>query len=465
MSDKMEINWLKEVKNRRDEIVYELREFLQYDSVYDEKTRKAGAPFGTKIEAALLHLLNLGKKANFSVKNLEGYAGYIEMGQGEESVGILCHIDVVPPGEGWSSPPFAAEIQNDRIVARGALDDKGPTIAAFFAMRIIHELNLSIKRRVRLIIGTDEERNWECVDFYFRHEEMPTVGIVPDADFPIIVAEKGVLDVEVSIPFHDTSEHPVRLQTFYAGERLNMVPDRAIASLICSHESTEAIKASFDHFIEEHQLEGKAKAENGLLMLTLEGKSAHGSTPEKGINAAVKLAQFLHHVDGLSDPFIQFISEHLRETNGAGLSIACSDDVSGPLTINAGRFAYTYGETGTIGVNIRYPVTVDVETFLAGLQAHNHRIMNHLKPSYVEKDHPLIRTLQTVYKRQTGEEATLLAIGGGTYARALKTGVAFGPLFPGEEDTAHQKDESISIDQLLRATALYAEAIYELASQ
>ncbi|MED4164975.1 Sapep family Mn(2+)-dependent dipeptidase, partial [Halalkalibacterium halodurans] len=256
MSDKMEINWLKEVKNRRDEIVYELREFLQYDSVYDEKTRKAGAPFGTKIEAALLHLLNLGKKANFSVKNLEGYAGYIEMGQGEESVGILCHIDVVPPGEGWSSPPFAAEIQNDRIVARGALDDKGPTIAAFFAMRIIHELNLSIKRRVRLIIGTDEERNWECVDFYFRHEEMPTVGIVPDADFPIIVAEKGVLDVEVSIPFHDTSEHPVRLQTFYAGERLNMVPDRAIASLICSHESTEAIKASFDHFIEEHQLEG-----------------------------------------------------------------------------------------------------------------------------------------------------------------------------------------------------------------
>ena len=139
----------------------------------------------------------MGENDGFRSKNVGNLAGYLEFGEGEESVGILCHVDVVPEGDGWYSDPYAAEIRDGKIFARGAIDDKGPTMAAYYAMKIVKELGLPLNRRVRMIIGTDEESDWRCVDHYFKHEEMPTVGFAPDADFPIIFAEKGISDFDL----------------------------------------------------------------------------------------------------------------------------------------------------------------------------------------------------------------------------------------------------------------------------
>lgn len=168
------------------------------------------------------------------------------MGEGDDIIGVLCHVDVVPPGDGWTSDPFSAEIRNGRIYARGAIDDKGPTMAAFYALKIVKDMNLPLSKRVRMIIGTDEESDWRCVEHYFKHEEMPTMGFAPDADFPIINAEKGIIDASLLIPHRPNQAEPKAvLVSFQSGLRLNMVPDAAEAVIeglkkkrLCLHLKT-----------------------------------------------------------------------------------------------------------------------------------------------------------------------------------------------------------------------------------
>jgi succinyl-diaminopimelate desuccinylase len=467
------INWVEEVEKRKEQLIEETQNFLRINSVLDESSSTDLKPFGAGIGDSLNFLLQKAEQYDFFVKNINGYAGVVEHGKGNESVGILCHIDVVPAGDGWTSPPFSAEIRNNRIYARGAIDNKGPTMAAFFALAIVKELELPLSKRIRIIIGTDEESNWRCVDHYFKHEEMPTVGFAPDADFPIIHAEKGITDVTFTWDYREASEPrlvPLKLSRFQAGERFNMVPDSARAIISGERDQLEKVEERFKRFLLNNTHNGFAQFEDQLLILSYEGVSAHGSTPENGLNAGVYLAQFLstNPFQKLADEYLEFIVQYCDFT-GEALGIAASDDISGALSMNAGLLYFDESGEAKVGLNIRYPVTASGEGCIQKLKqvAQSNKavftVHDHMSPNYVNENHPLIKTLQDVYKHQVGEEAKLLAIGGGTYARSLKTGVAFGPMFPGREDVAHKKDEYIDIDDLLRMTAIYAEAMYELA--
>jgi succinyl-diaminopimelate desuccinylase len=467
------INWVEEVEKRKEQLIEETQNFLRINSVLDESSSTDLKPFGAGIGDSLNFLLQKAEQYDFFVKNINGYAGVVEHGEGNESVGILCHIDVVPAGDGWTSPPFSAEIRNNRIYARGAIDNKGPTMAAFFALAIVKELELPLSKRIRIIIGTDEESNWRCVDHYFKHEEMPTVGFAPDADFPIIHAEKGITDVTFTWDYREASEPrlvPLKLSRFQAGERFNMVPDSARAIISGERDQLEKVEERFKRFLLNNTHNGFAQFEDQLLILSYEGVSAHGSTPENGLNAGVYLAQFLstNPFQKLADEYLEFIVQYCDFT-GEALGIAASDDISGALSMNAGLLYFDESGEAKVGLNIRYPVTASGEGCIQKLKqvAQSNKavftVHDHMSPNYVNENHPLIKTLQDVYKHQVGEEAKLLAIGGGTYARSLKTGVAFGPMFPGREDVAHKKDEYIDIDDLLRMTAIYAEAMYELA--
>ncbi|QOR69000.1 dipeptidase PepV [Cytobacillus suaedae] len=469
------INWMEEVLKRQDELVKDTQEFLRIKSILDEENGTEDAPLGEGIDAALQYLLAKGSNDGFLAKNVDGLAGHIEMGKGEELVGILCHVDVVPEGDGWSSDPFGADIREGKIFARGAIDDKGPTMAAYYAMRIVKELGLPLNKRIRMIIGTDEESNWRCVEHYFKHEEMPTMGFAPDADFPIIYAEKGIADFDLEMkanPDSDTSslEQMIVLKSFQSGRRYNMVPDFAEARLNTTNHDDKLL-AEFKHYITQNQLLGKGYVEGGTLIFELEGQSAHGMEPKKGKNAGLLLASFLKKIqlDEDASRFISFLSDYFFEdSRGEKFGVRYSDEITGDLTINVGKMTYTNKTGGSIGINLRYPVTNDMEKTrekieeVAGLNSFALRNFSDSKPHHVDKNHTLVKTLQKVYEEQTGEEATLISIGGGTYARSLKAGVAFGPLFPGRPDSAHQKDEYIIIEDLLKATAIYAQAISEL---
>ncbi|RLL44847.1 dipeptidase PepV [Oceanobacillus piezotolerans] len=467
MSD---IQWMDEVLKRKDDLIKDLQGLLRIKSVLEEENATADAPLGKGIKDALDFVLNLGEKDGFLSKNVGNLAGHLEMGEGKELVGILGHVDVVPEGDGWSVDPYGAVIKDGRIYARGSSDDKGPTMAAYYGMKIVKELGLNLGKRVRLIIGTDEESDWRCVDHYFSKEEMPTTGFVPDADFPIIYAEKGIVDVDVvQAESPGVSDSPFVLTSFQSGRRYNMVPDYAEAHLSFQDGINNYDKAYLD-YLEENNIEGTASAQDGELVFTLVGKSAHGAEPNDGINAGIYLARFLVNLelDEAGKTYTETVAQFHNQNRGEVFDIVFEDE-SGDLTINVGVMNYSKESGGRTGLNMRYPVTFSIEEGKekmesvlrkAGLQLEN---FSDSKPTYVEKEDPLIQTLQKVYEEQTGEKAELLAIGGGTYSRALDKGVAFGALFPGREDVMHQKDEYAYVDDLLKATAIYAQAIYELA--
>ncbi|MGG0445495.1 dipeptidase PepV [Bacillus mycoides] len=464
------INWTEEVTKRKDDLIRDTQKFLQIKSVWEEESAKEGAPFGEGVEKALSFMLHKGEAEGFCSKNLEGYAGHLEMGQGEELVGILCHVDVVPEGDGWTTPAYSADIRDGKIFARGAIDDKGPTMAAYYAMKIVKELGLPLSKRVRMILGTDEESNWKCVDHYFKNEEMPTIGFAPDADFPIINAEKGISDIQVVQSGGEEKEGTFKLISFESGRRLNMVPD--FAEAVITGEDVNTLTVAYEEYLQTAKKIGKAIVEGKTVTLQIKGISAHGSTPEKGENAGLLLVNFLTKVslDGKGASFASFVTETFAgDIIGEKAGISYKDDISGLLTVNVGRLSYSQENGGNLGLNVRYPVTTNFEETIAKLKeyvgTHGFEVADYSnsRPHHVDKEHTLIRTLQRVYEEQTGEKAELLAIGGGTYARSLKAGVAFGPLFPGKEELAHQKDEYIEIEDLLKATAIYAQAIHELA--
>ncbi|QED49001.1 dipeptidase PepV [Cytobacillus dafuensis] len=468
------INWTQEVENRQDALIEDTKKLLQIKSVLDEENATEDAPLGKGVKEALDFMLQLGEKDGFIAKNVGNLAGHLEFGQGEEIVGILCHVDVVPEGDGWSSDPFGAEIRDGKIYARGAIDDKGPTMTAYYAMKIIKELGLPLNKRVRMIIGTDEESDWRCVDHYFKHEEMPAMGFAPDADFPIIYAEKGISDFDIvqkADSLNEDEESQVKVISFQSGRRYNMVPDFAKGVLDVQYEPTEIIQKYAD-FLKLHELKGKYYIENGELILEAEGISAHGMEPNNGKNAGLYMAEFLSalNVDAKAQHYFQFTADYFREdSRGQKLGIAYSDDITGDLTINVGKLSYTKQEGGRLGLNLRYPVTSKMEETkekLESLLKKESFIIENFsdsKPHHVDENDFLIQTLKKVYEEQTGEKAELISIGGGTYARSLQSGVAFGPLFPGREDIAHQKDEYMHIEDMLRAAAIYAQAIFELA--
>ena len=333
------VNWKDEVLAREEDLIDDLKQLVSIPSVLDENSATEDAPFGPEPKRALEWLLEEGRKAGFTVKNIDNMAGHIEMGEGDELLGILCHVDVVPAGGNWTHGPFEGTVKDGKLFGRGAIDDKGPTIAAWHAMKMVKEAGVPLNKRVRLIIGTDEESGFRCVRRYFEKEEMPTIGFAPDADFPIINAEKGISTLVFT---QKVEKADGQLLHFKSGDRTNMVPDHAEA--VIGIEFTE-IKDRFESFMNLHDAGFSVVGKDGETHLSVAGKSAHAMEPDNGINAAVLLATFLNKVfqDGESKDFTQFIFDAFgTETRGRFLGLAFNDEISGDTTLNAGsRFFHS----------------------------------------------------------------------------------------------------------------------------
>ncbi|MBD8016508.1 dipeptidase PepV [Planococcus wigleyi] len=454
------MDWLLEAKKRKDTMLSELQELVAIPSVLSDETTPT-APFGKDVKQALDWFLEKGRQHGYSVKNVADMAGHLEIGQGEELLGILGHVDVVPAGEGWTKDPFGGEIHDGRLYGRGAIDDKGPTIAAWTALNMLKDAGVEFNKRIRLIIGTDEESGFRCVERYFETEEMPAMAFAPDADFPIINAEKGI----ASLVFSTFSMHEdAILESFIAGHRTNMVPDKATAIL---NGQLAEWQEEFRAFCAKHQVTGVVEQHNGSTELTVKGTSAHAMEPEDGINAGILLALFLKdRLEGDGQKFVAFVADTFyQDSRGRKLGLDFSDEQSGDTTFNAGIIRFEKSKTATINVSMRYSVSYPFEEKMAAYELKDFvlEVVSNSPPHYVDENDPFIKTLQNAYEKETGETAELIAIGGGTYARVLDKGVAFGMLFPGEPDLAHQADEFVDIDNLIKATAIYAEAIYQLA--
>lgn len=453
---------------RRAEIVRDLQDLIRIESV--KGPAEPGAPFGRGVRAALDFVLERGRALGFATRDVDGYAGHVEFGEGREIIGVLVHLDVVPPGEGWTHPPFGGEIVRGRLYGRGSIDDKGPAIACLHAMAALRDAGFLPRRRLRLILGCDEEsRSWECVKHYFAVEERPLYGFAPDAEFPVITAEKGHLWLRAGKRWPETPPAGLAILAVEGGTRPNVVPDRCAATLALGGRAAEEVLAVLRAadaslvFSEE---------EAGVLRVEARGRAAHASLPEQGENAIGRLFSALAALAGwLPEPqaeIVRFLAESFGLAyDGSGLGLACRDD-SGALTLNLGTISWDPAGIALM-LDLRYPVSADKQGLLARLRERlgtiglGLELEIDLPPLYLPPDHPLVRELLRVFREKTGSAAEPLAIGGRTFASAIGTGVAFGPVFPGRPELAHKADEYVDLEELLLMAEIYAAAMAALA--
>ena len=278
------------VAGRQEDLLQSLRESVQIPSVHGPAAD--GCPYGTEVRRCLNHALETAAKLGLSCTDMDHQIGWCEYGEGDEMVAVLGHLDVVPAGEGWSFDPFGGDIRDGKIFGRGTMDDKGPTLAALYAMAAIRDAGLPLRRRIRLLFGTNEETGSQDMKYYRAHGgELPVMGFTPDGEYPVINGEKGLVNVTFRKSY--TQSGPVRLIRLSGGSAPNVVPASASAQLVCSPELAARLAAASTETVHCTIVEG------GVVIEAL-CFSAHGSTPEQGTNAIGLLMGFLKDIP-LSD--------------------------------------------------------------------------------------------------------------------------------------------------------------------
>ena len=477
------MKYLELIENSRDEMVKTLQELIAIRSV--EEAGTDDKPFGEGVHNAFMFMLEKAKQDGFAVENIDNYGGHIEFGgyildedgdiagTTEGILGILAHLDVVPEGNDWDFPPFGGEISSGKVYGRGAMDNKGPAVASYFAMKALKDAGFVPGKKVRLILGLDEETKWRGMDKYLAKAKAPDVGFAPDAEFPVIHGEKGILVFELAKKLKKTVVKGLELRSLSGGSAANMVADfaRAVVRDV-KPETYERIKDEAAAYRDEYKRKVNVKGVGKSLEITARGVSAHGSRPEEGLNAISVMLDFLGRLTFANEDvneFISFYNGHIGfEFDGKSLGCGFSDEPSGGLVLNTG-LAGLDGEAAILTINIRYPVTKSEDEVYGSMTEILNKYdfglvkLNHHRPIYFPKDAPLIKTLMDVYRKHTGDlSSEALVIGGGTYARAADNLVAFGCLFPGDEDVNHKKNEYIDIDKMVLASKMFADAIYEL---
>lgn len=420
----------------KEEMLADLAELIAVPSVMGESA--PDAPFGTEPARALRLMLDKCEGYGFQTENVDNYAGHIDLNETEPQLGILAHLDVVPAGEGWQHDPFAMtyEPETGKLIGRGTSDDKGPAVAALYAMRAVRELGVPLTHGVRLIVGTDEENGSADLAYYQQKKQLPPMVFTPDGDYPVITLEKGMIRLELTANFTDGLS---AIRSMDAGAAVNAVPACAEAVL-----------------------------QNGE-RLTITGTNAHASTPELGDNALTKLLHELYDKcgGGQQAACIRRLSELFPygETDGTACGIAASDELSGGLTCVLSKIEMDEVMLSA-WVDIRFPVCCKGADIVQTMQRAAEPMLceAHLcdEPHHTDENSPFVQALLRVYEEVTGNKGECLAIGGGTYVHHIEGGVAFGAVFPGVDVHMHGAEEFILTAHLMQDAEMMALAITEI---
>lgn len=448
------------IENEKESIISQVSKLIEFPSVSEENLESVH-PFGKNCSNVLEYILNLGNQLGFRTKNIDNYCGYIEFGEGQELLGIVGHLDVVPAHleDGWTTPPFSPSIRDGKIYGRGSIDDKGPVIASLYAMKVIKD-NVKVSKRVRLILGLNEEKSWKCINYYKKHEEWPTIGFSPDANFPAIYAEKGIMTLQLS--------HDFKIKNFDIidvncnNNASNVVPKYSSITL----KSNSKIDSKY--ISNSNDLKITILDEN-ILKIEAFGIASHAAHPELGKNAIKILLEFLLNNFEFESNYLKMLFDLgiFEITSPHFLSQTPIEDESGILTSNVANLNYKENKL-IIKINFRIPVNTtlsEIENKYKNIDIENLEtiVLGKQNPLYVDKNSYLVKTLVDIFNKKTGNNLEAIAIGGGTYARAFENMISYGVTMPGDLDMCHQVDEFVEIEKLILASKIYATAIYELA--
>ena len=455
--------------DHKDNMIQSLQELVRVQSVL-LPSEKEEEPFGPAIAQSLYKVTALANSLGLKARIVDGYAAIADIGEQGKLWGALSHADVVPAGKGWSVPPFEAQIIDGKIYGRGTSDDKGPLVATLYAMAAIKACGLPLKNRFRHIIGGDEETDFRCIEHYLKTEETPVGGFSPDAAFPLIIAEKGILHFTLSAKWDESEGNDLILMRLSGGERVNMVPSSAEAVFWASEAGRTQLEEAYFRFPDHSNLSWEE--DGGEITIRAKGQNAHACNPHFGVNAIYQLFSFLGTVSFKPAKAQQSIVNVVKLAegifNGKGFGIKCADAESGELTITPDLLS---GDSHgmEIAYDMRWPVTVPLpelwDRIIQKAANYNFTVEQEggKQPLYLAKDSYLVSSLLKVYGDFMGmKEPQPISTGGGTYCRAIPGFAAFGPVFEGEEELAHQSDEFISIDNMMKLAQIYTRAIYAL---
>lgn len=446
-------------------LVRDIRRLVAHYSVQGEPL--PGKPFGEGPAQAIAEAQAIARELGFETRNYGNYALTAQMGEGEGLVGVIGHLDVVPVGEGWSHDPFRGEVVDGVLYGRGVTDDKGPSLAALYAMKIVRDSGYPLNKRVRFLFGANEETGMKGVAHYKEIEGEFDCGFTPDASFPLIFGEKGNYNARF---FGATSREDAKvgIKYFTGGMAANVVCD-SVSLYAEVNEYSDRLKNDFIAYAGENGMGYAIREDEDDLVLTLRGISAHASTPELGKNAISYMMRFIAGEELLSCPFAEGYDRVIGlSCLGENCGVAIADEY-GPLTFNVGIIGTTMDGTYAT-IDIRYPITTQdfavysekmKEVFAAaGLSLTETRIGPSL---FIDPDSPLVQKLYEAYVKGTGDTVNRpVTIGGGTYAKAFRNVVAFGPEFPGKEYNIHMNDEFMPLETLRTALKTYVYAIMAL---
>ncbi len=428
-----------------------LKELVAIPSVLDEYKPDSNEPFGKYNKEALDYILSKGEEFGFKTKNVDNYAGHIEYGSGKEILGILAHLDVVPVNATeWEQDPFLLTIRDNKMFGRGTTDDKGPLVASFIAMKILKDEGYKPNKKIRLIMGCDEESGSRCLERYLEKEEKPDLAFSPDADFPLIYGEKGILSYDI------TGYDDSIITEIYAGERYNIVPSMAYFKL------SRNMEREFKEFLERKNYKGEIINDKYVIY----GKSSHAMDPDKGINAIFLMFEFLfQYTDSKLAEFVY--KYYLFDNHGKKADYYDYDEEMKDLTSNLAIIRLE-NHKFKLGFNVRCPndesfdVIPEKVTKICNIYKYKFVFLGGSKRHYVNRNSELVQKLLKAYQEITNDYSEPITIGGGTYARELGNAVAFGPQMPGLPDVCHISNEYIRLEDFFNAIKIYYLAIKEL---
>ena len=412
-------------------------------------------PFGLENRKVLDQALKLMNEKGLNTTNLDYYCGYGETGAGKKLIGILAHLDVVPVAEGWDSDPFEMIEKDGYLYGRGVSDDKGAAVASMYALKYLIDEKYEFKKRVRLILGCNEENGSLCIKHYVKNDEPIDYGFTPDGDFPGIYAEKGMIGGKII-------GHNSKIIDIEGGEASNIVCKKVTAKLPLYSFDEDKLKAFLDNRSIPYELK-----KTDVITLTVHGVAAHASTPDFGVNAINHLLEALYEAN-FNDSFTDFFHRNFGLTNhGELLGYGdVMDDIS-DTSINFG-VAKKRGDDVIISLDMRFPVKSNSDKCYALLQKceddeNEFALGSKIEPLYFDINSPMIKALKKAYVDVTGDEKSEMeAIGGGTYAKAINNCIAFGCEFIGESNHIHDCNEKLSIESFKKQVEIYVEAIKNL---
>ena len=449
------MNFGKNILKYKDDILRDLKVLMEIKSVSSEGRDKC--------REALDFVLQRAQEMGLTVKNIEDKAGHVQLGNSGKLCGALTHLDVVPAGKNWTVEPFTLTRKDGRLYGRGIDDDKGASIVNLYCLKALLDSGIKGENTLRCIFGTDEEVGMTDMETYFENEPLPDVSFTPDSDYGICYAEKGILQLKISMDRNDGKT----LSAINSGNAVNAVPDEAKALVYCSESFGNEIKEK------SKKINGNftfTETIDGLVIKSI-GTAAHACEPDKGFNAALSLVELLNESLDADEvgSLCQFIGYALRrETNGTSLGLRMRDFVSGDLTCNVGKIRLN-DSAAYLTLDIRYPVTMNYKNILAQVEKSADmrdlkvEVIHHSAPLYLPKESKTIEILSAAYEEIMGKKPELYSTGGGTYARMLGgNGVAFGPAFKDDTVNMHNADESIDEEKFFLHAQICLQTMHKL---